>query len=390
MTSKRTAIILIFSLITAPLIALAAQDAGESVSRRGTVNDDYYAAGGTVNVDAEIKGDVVIAGGTLTVANRISQDAIMAGGTLTLRGDVADDVRVAGGTITVDARIGDDLMAAGGTIDITSNATVGGNAMLAGGEVHMAGTIDGDLMLGGGEVVISGTVRGNVKIEGAEVQITDGARIDGNVEYKSPEKADINSGAIIKGKVTYTESEQYQRPHRGWRLISVITMSVAGIVLLLVFPNFTQASSGRMASHFWKHLGLGFALLVATPVAAVLMMATVAGIWVGMPLMAVYFVSLLVAFLVGAFFIAWRGAGWVHFSIGTRGRQVVALIAAILALTLLRFIPVLGGVIVFIILTTALGATVLQVHDVYRGGKNVVPASGNRLKKVSKKKTRRK
>jgi len=382
--------LLLFTLITAPLLALAAQDAGENVSRSGTINDDYYAAGGTVNIDADIKGDAIVAGGTVTVTNRVSEDVAMAGGTLTLRANVADDARIAGGNVTIDATIGDDLMAAGGNIDITSNTKVGGNAWLAGGQVRMAGTVNGDLLLGGGQVEIAGTVRGNVQIEGAEVRIADGARIEGNVDYKSPAKANINSGAVINGKVTYTESEDYQRPHRGWRLMSVITMSVAGIVLLLVFPNFTQAASARMGSHFWKHLGLGFALLVATPIAAVLMMATIAGVWVGMPLLAIYCVSLLVAFLIGAFFIAMRGAGWMRFDLTTRGRQVTALIGAILVLTLLRFIPVLGGLIGFIIMTTALGATVLQVHEVYRGGTNAAPATGTRTKKVSKKKTARK
>lgn len=384
MSSKRTLFFIVLGLIAAPMLALAAQDAGDSVSRRGTVNDDYYAAGGTVNVDADVKGDVIVAGGTVSVGHRISEDVAMAGGTLTLRGEVLDDARVAGGNLSIDARIGDDLMAAGGYIDVTPNAVIAGNAWLAGGQVRMAGTVNGDLMLGGGQIEIAGTVHGNVTIEGADVRIADGARIDGNLDYKSPTKAMINSGSVIKGKTTYTESEQYRyQPHRGWRLVSVVTLSVAGIVLLLIFPNFTLAASGRMGSHFWKHLGLGFALLVATPIAAILMMVTVAGVWVGLPLLAIYFVSLLTAYLIGAFFIAGRGAQWVRFDINSTGRRIVALIAAVLLLTLLRFIPVVGGLIVFIIMTTALGATVLQAHDVYRGNRSET-LTGGRSKRVSK------
>jgi hypothetical protein len=108
-----------------------------------------------------------------------------------------------------------------------------------------------------------------------------------------------------------------------------------------------------------------------------------------MPLLAIYFVSLLVAFLIGALFIAGRGASWVRFELSSTGRRITALIGAILALTLLRFIPVLGGLIVFVIMTTALGATVLQVHHVYRGGNNETASPGSRLKKAIKRKTGR-
>jgi len=385
MNNTKTLLFFILALTSFSLLAAAVQDKGETINRRGTVADDYYAAGGTILVDANVRGDVVVAGGTVTVGDDVGQDAIIAGGTLTLLGKVRDDVRIAGGTITIDANIGDDLLAAGGNIEISPGALISGDAYIAGGNVSMNGTVNGNLSVGSGHVEISGRVRGNVYVEAGEVELEEGARIDGNLTYKSPRKAEISSQAVVRGKVSYTEMERYQ-PDRGYVVIPLITLSVAGIVLLMVFPNFTQAASARVSTGVWKNLGLGFAILVATPVAAIIMMALVVGLHVGLPLLFIYFVTLLIAFLIGAFFVANYGAQKLSFDSSTRGRQIAAFLAAMVVLALLRLVPVLGGLIIFLLLITALGATVQQVYGVYRGGKNVIPA---RKKKTTKKKKTR-
>ena len=382
MKNSKTLFFLILSLVSFSLVAATVQESGDTVTRRGTVADDYYAAGGTVMIDARVKGDVVAVGGTVTVGNNIGQDVTVAGGTLTIRGQVRDDVRIVGGAITIDATVGDDLLVAGGRIEVTPDARIIGNAFIAGGEIRMNGTVDGNLSIGGGNVEIAGIVHGDVYVETDDLKLAEGARIDGNLTYKSPREAETSPGATVRGKISYSEKETY-RANKGLIVIPLITLSVAGIVLLLVFPNFTQAASARVSTEFWKNLGLGFAILVATPLAAILMMVVVVGFHVGLPLLFLYFIAVLIAFLIGVFFVANYGAQKLSFDNRTRGRQVLTLIAAMLVLALLRLIPVLGGLMIFLLMVTALGATSLQLYDVYKGGKNLVPARG---KKTSKKK----
>lgn len=373
MKNSRAVSFLFLSILSLSLAGATTQDAGDIVSRRGTVTDDYYAAGGTVNIDADIRGDAIAAGGTVVVGSRVQQDVMVAGGTVTIRGRVQDDVRAAGGNVTLEATIGDDALVAGGNLSLAQSARVGGNAFFAGGMVNINGTVDGDLKAAGGRVVIAGTVHGNAEVEADDIEVAPGARIDGNLTYRSPEKGKISPDAVIRGKSTYTESRRY-RPQPGARFLSVITLSVAGAVLLLLFPSFTQAASARVANNFWKNLGLGFALMIATPAAAILSMAVVVGVWVGLPMMALYFVAMLLAYLIAAFFVAELGARLVRFEISSQGRRIVALVVAVLLLTALRFVPVIGGLVIFLLMLTALGASALQVFEVYQGGKNVVPA----------------
>jgi cytoskeletal protein CcmA (bactofilin family) len=338
--------------------------AGETVTQRDAVNDDYYAAGSKVDVDADIAGDLVVAGGDLFIGNRVQADVIAAGGSIDLRGEVADDVRVAGGEITIDANIGDDLVAAGGEIRVTSGTSVGGDAWLAGGEVTMDGTINKDLMVGGGTIQIGGTIHGNVTIEGGELHILKNALIDGNLLYKGPHKATINPDAKIVGTVTYEKSE-WDHGERGYGIFFLGTMLAASIVLFLLFPGFTVSAARRISVQPWQSLGLGLILLIVTPIIAILFISIVLGVWVGLIIIALYLVALPIGFLISCFFLGDWGARLLRKEVSTKGRRILSVALVMILLGLIQLIPVFGGLLFFVLLLLGLGSAMLQIHNVY-------------------------
>lgn len=345
--------------------------AGETVTQRGTVNDDYYAAGSKIDVDADIAGDLVVAGGDVFIGKRVQADVMAAGGTVSLRGQVADDVRLAGGDITIDANIGDDLIAAGGEVRVASGTTVGGDAMLAGGDVFIDGTVNKDLYVGAGNVQIAGTIHGNVTIEGGEIHILKDALIDGNIQYKSPQKATISSDAKIMGKTTYEKAEWEHAHrgygfHRGYGIFFSLTMLVASIVLFLTFPGFTVSAARKIYSQPWQSLGLGFLLLVVTPIIAVILVSIMLGVWVGLSILALYFVALLIGFLISCFFLGDWGARLLHKEISTKGRRIVSVAIVIILIGLIQLIPIVGGLLTCVLLIFGLGATMLQLQNNYK------------------------
>ncbi|MDH3388838.1 MAG: polymer-forming cytoskeletal protein, partial [Gammaproteobacteria bacterium] len=283
-----------------PGLALAAADVADSVSARGGIDDDFYAAGGVVDIDADVAGDVVVAGGELYIGHRVAGDVIAAGGTLKIRGIVEDDVRVAGGDIVIDASIGDDLAASGGSILLSRAASVGGNAWVAGGEVQIAGSVDGNLKVVAGDIRLSGRVRGDVELDGGDIQILEGARIEGNLVFRSPKPAETDYGAQVGGRISYEPGESGYHD-RGYGLFFSITLVIASILFYLLFPHYTVASVRRIRTDPFTSLGLGFIFLVATPVVAFFSMIIVLGLWVGLSVLALYCVALLCGFLIGCF-----------------------------------------------------------------------------------------
>jgi len=352
-------------LLAIPLAALAATSAGERVTERGSIDDDYYGAGGVVDIDADINGDVIVAGGELLIGHRVAGDLLAAGGSVKIRGAVDDDVRVSGGELDIDARIGDDLVASGGSIDLAATTQVGGNVWLAGGNVRIAGTISGDLKVIGGDIRLSGIVLGDVELEGGEIQILDSAQIAGNLKYRSPQPAVTTSEIRIDGQIDYQAGES-KYADRGFGLFFSITLVLASILFYLLFPHYTLASVRRIAAAPFTSFGLGFLFLVITPLLAFFLMLIVLGLWIGLSLLALYCVALLAGFLIACFFVAERGAKLFKQDISSRTRRLISVIIAIFVLGLLQTIPLLGGLLLFILLLLGLGAGLVQLRYVYR------------------------
>ena len=361
-TLKVLSFVLIFIF---PCASFSASDIGETVIKRGTVNDDYYVASDSVNIDAEVAGDAVVAGGDLFIGRRIQGDIMAVGGSVNIRGEILDDVRVIGGDVNIDATIGDDLAVAGGEIKVFSTTSTGGEAWLAGGDVDMAGTINKGLSIVAGTIRISGTVRGDVVLEGGEIHILEGALIEGSLRYKSANKATIHPDAKIIGDISY-EEKKWDHPHRAYGIFFSITMIAAAIVLFLLFPGFTLSSVEKISSDPWKNLGVGFALVILTPVAAILLMSVVLGIWIGLSILALYFVALLLGFLISCFFLGDWGARRLRKNITTTGRRLFSVALGIIFVGIIQLIPVIGGLFIFVLLLSGLGAVASQLHCVYR------------------------
>ena len=352
-------------LLALPFPSFAAMEANETVTQRGTVNDDYYVAGSKVDVDADIAGDLVAAGGDLFIGHRIQADVMAAGGTINLQGKVGDDVRVGGGKITINANIGDDLIAAGGEVKVTSETSVGGDAWLAGGDVFLDGTINKDLHVAAGNIQIAGTIHGNVTLEGGEIHILKNAVIDGTLHYKSPHKAKISPDAKIAGTVTFEKAE-WEHRHGDYGIFFMVSMLGASIVLFLLFPGFTVSAAHRISSQPWNSLGLGFLLLVVTPIIAVLLISIILGAWVGLSIMALYVVALLTGFIISSFFLADWGARLFRKEISSRGGRILTVAIVIILLGLIQLIPIIGGLLIFVLLLFGLGAVALQIYNYYK------------------------
>ena len=365
--------VLLFALLLLfPASALLAQEIGESVSRSGTVQEDIYLAGGNVAVAATVDGDVVAAGGTVTVGDDIKQDALLAGGSVTVHGKVRDDVRAAGGSLTLDADVGDDALLAGGNVTLTPASRVGGRAWLAGGELDIAGHIGKELKAAGGHIVIAGEVMGDATLAGEDIEIKPAAVIHGNLRYASPKPAVIDKAAKIEGTITHLPGARHEPGAAGAAAAGIgmlVSLIVTGVVLLWLLPRAAAAITQQIAQSPWKSLGLGLAVLTATPLMILLLFVSFIGIWLGLILLAAYLIALLTGFLAGALcagetaFRRLRRQAEI-----TRGWRVAVLVIALVVLGVLGLVPGLGGLVIFGTLLFGLGGLVRQTYRVLSAG----------------------
>jgi hypothetical protein len=350
-----------------------AQEAGRTVLARTPVAGDFYAAGGSVDILTDVGGDVVVAGGRVSVGRLVKGDVAAIGGEVTLMGNVQDDVRAAGGLVTVNGRVGGDALIAGGSVNLPAGTAVAGRALLAGGDVDVGGTVGESLRVAAATVRIGGEIRGDVDLVAGRIEILPTARIGGRLTYRSPREATIAPAAQIVGPVNH---EMADLPDRAARVARTVLWTVqllflgglllTGVVLVALFPEFSVAAARTIGSDFWKSLAVGFALLVATPVAGVFLVITVLGIPLGGALLALYLVALLVGFLIAVIYLgdlvlrplARRPAtGW----------RVLSLVVAMVVLGLAAQVPIAGKLLLSLALLVGLGACGIHVYRSFAG-----------------------
>jgi len=362
-------LLLVGLLLVLSASLLFAQDVGEQVVKRGTVDDDVYLAGGNVELLATVKGDVVVAGGQLQLDGPIGGDLIAAGGSVTLRSPVADDVRLVGGNVQLLGTVGDDLIAAGGYLRMGATTRVDGRAWLAGGYIHVDGVIRQGLRVGGGRVTIDGTVQGDVEVWAKQIEVGPTAVISGRLLTHGPNKPQIAKGARIEGEQDHNmvevPSATVMAVATGAGILVLLSMIVTGVVLYLVFPGTAERSTRSLRDAPWLCLGLGLAVFAATPVLVLVLLITGVGLWLALLLLAAYLMLLLLGYLTGALFVGETGLRLLGKTSPGKAWTAAALAAAVLLLAIVGLIPLLGGLLYWLLILAGMGTLTRQMFAAY-------------------------
>ena len=346
---------------------------GGSATVEGPIDRDLYLAGPSVDVQAEVDGDVTAAGARVAIGDDIAGSVMAAGGSIEIRGVVRHAVRAAGGALGFGAQVGRDLVAAGGSIRLRREGHVSGSAWLTGGSVAVDGTIDHDLDASGGDVTIAGKIGGTATIRARSLRLLPGAKIDGRLVYESAAPAAIDPTAVVGGGI---EFHQWMPPkHIGalaravyfvGSILFALALFAAGLLWVLVFPGYSINAARLVAARPLASLGLGFAVLVAVPVAAGIAMLTLVGALVGGAVLALYAATLLLALLTAAIFLG--DALLRLFGRGLRtgiGRRLAALVFGVILLAVLAAVPILGALVLFLALCFGLGGFFLEAAERY-------------------------
>lgn len=338
--------------------------------------DNAYLAGTDVTIAAALPADVVAAGGTVSIAAQVVGDATVAGGTVTVTRPIEGDLRAVGAQIVVNAPVSGDLALAGGTVTASSSAI---DTRIIGGTVRVTGS-GGKVVIYGAEVYLSGTIEGDVEVTASDrVTLLDGTVINGSLRYDAPQEALIPASATVLGGVTYTGASSYLPTIEEAKtfavagasvflLVRILAVLIAAALLAGLFPVFTQAVADRALSRspgrFALLVLLGFAVVFATPVFIFILLVSFVGMAVAFLLLAAYLLLLMLGYLyAGVLAGAALGRGLmkreiVTWKFATLGMLVLYLVSAV---------PVIGGILTFILFLAATGTIVVLAHRVAFG-----------------------
>jgi len=362
-------------LLSLPTVILA-QDSEKpqnfEVKKGEIINHDFFAAGDTVTISGVVNGDVYVAGASVTVDGTINGDFLAGAGMITILGEVSDDIRIAGGNILINGTVGKNVTLAGGTATITSEAEIKGSILAFVGSLELRAPVGRDANLYAGRAVISNQIGGDLKGEFDELILTSEAGILGDLDYKSPQKAEITEGSIILGETNYELQEKEKAPGlkvealvkpsvpRGtnlWLSLSSFILSLLlGFGFLYVFPKRGEAIVKILSSRPWQSLGAGFLAMILFPVGVILLAITL----IGIPLILLIVPLFIFLLWFSKIFAAlWTGQWILSRSVSNKSWKW-ALFLGLVVYYLLRQLPIISPMAVFAFTTLGLGAFLLD------------------------------
>lgn len=313
-----------------------------------TVQKDVYIFEDNINIDYIVEGNLFIFGSNVTVNEYVEGDVFAMGKNVTLNSEViSGNVFALGEALTVNSQLY-DLYAAGNTITIGQNARIYRDAHIAASKINMFGAVvrNADfafenISFGSGET--KGIIYGNLTAE------TD---VDKSV------LADSVYGTLTVNPSTSNDSYVDDSLDVKSAVESAVMAIASAIILYFVFkklmPEFTEKLNEEVVSKkAFGNFGIGLISLIVIPVASILLMILILTLPLAFLLLTAYVITLALANVIITIAIAKYFMK--KFNISSTLKEVGIIILVSLALTLIGYVPFLGGVVGFVKVMLALG-----------------------------------
>ena len=371
--------LLVVLAAAAPAAAAQIQQGDTLVIGPGqVVNDDVYAVGSNVQILGTVNGDVFVAANSITVAGTVTGGVFAVANNISVTGDVQHGVHAAGNTVTISGPVTQDAVVASSTFTATPGGSIGRDLVLATGTAIVTAPVGRNVQAAGGDMTLAGPVGGDVQVQVNNLQLTDGAEVAGTVTYTSNNEAVIAPGAAVGAGIQHVLPPAQAAPtppgvSAGWAVVGwlrgLVGLAVIGLLFILLLPRFSQQTVEIARTARWSSLGLGFALLIGVPVAALLVfiLGIILGGWMlAFALLAIY----AMACATGAAFAAMLTGNMVVHALRRPPHHLAwNLLEGLALLGLIGLVPIVGGIVLVLACVMGIGAFALSVVQVYRGSR---------------------
>lgn len=360
--------VIMFLLVVFPLLAMAETvvrtGSSVSVEMNQTVENDFYAAGGTVTHSGEIKEDMTAAAGSLTINGEVGADVNAVGGSIQVHAPVGDDLRLISGETVIASDVGGDVFVLSGTLRILSSAKIGGNVYFYGGDAEISGPVAGAVM-GQAESFSINSEVGSIDVTAVDVELQDGAVVAGDVSYSAARELTRASGASVAGEITRGASRTDESSTgSGFPFIFFAIWLFTSFCFFLLFKPMIELVLESVKKDTLKVGLLGTVAAIVGPVIGIVLMATVLGVWLG--ILKMLFTIML--FIITMMLLPITAGGYA-LSFWKPGRRLdaVTVLAGMAIVVVLSLIPVVGGILIFLGYVVTLGAILYLLYQKGRG-----------------------
>ena len=368
--------------VAAILLLAAAGTASADDTARASWGDSRLSAGDQVTLDMYVPGNVYLAAGRVNLDDRVGGNAFVTGGQVDVMGSIGRNLYAAGGDLRIDGEVEGDVRGAGGKIRVPHGARLLQDVTLAGGSIEMEGEVGEDLRVFGESIFINGVIGGDLQIAGEEIRIGPDTRVAGRLKYKSGGSIAIDPKAEIGEGIEESDAHGHdwlkkagRGTARAGRAMFSFGVLLLGTLLILSMPAFSREAAATIRREWLESAGIGCVMLIGVPFAAVILMITVVGIPLALMTIFGYVVLLMLGYVIAAIFVgdlALERLGGER--VKSLGWRVLFLLLALVALSVVRHVPLIGGLAVALLFVAGIGAFTMRSWRAVRQRGNAAPA----------------
>jgi len=284
-------ILLVLVLLLVPVAGLqAAKTTNESifVPVDEVITGNLFAIAQEITINGTVSGDLIVAGRSITVNGRIEGDVIAAGQNIVINGEVGGNIRAISNYLTINANVARNVNAFGTDVFIGEKTRVGWDTIVGARTTRIGGNINGSLNAYAQKIFLSGKVGKNADLviygqgQGQEIMIDRSATINGDLNYSSKNRLDLNSGATISGQTNFKQIQTEEKNAWGiwvWsRLFSFLSILFIGLVFVFILPKYSRLLLEEARKKSLRSLIWGSIFILILPPLALILLFTVIGI----------------------------------------------------------------------------------------------------------------
>lgn len=332
---KKKFLIMFAVLISFIYVPVFADNSGNVILNNNS-NTTTFEAGNTVESSADIDGIGFIAGNIVNIKSK--QDYLFAAGNeVSLTEVTTKDAFVAGNIINVNSSSIRDLYVTGNTITINSEAR----------NINAAGSV----------ITINSKINGDVNLYCENLIIGEKANITGKLTYPEDAEITIGNNSVINQKETYKTTNSKEKEEKSLKetitsiIYRFITMLIITFVIYLLNSKFFESieEKDKNVKEVIKTSLLGLISMIVIPILLILLMITVVGIAFSIISLLFYTIFIYISIIPTSYYFG---------NIALKkyiNNKYLLITVSLLALYILKSLPIIGGIISFITLIFGFG-----------------------------------
>ena len=339
-----------------------------NVAPSETVDDTLLVTGNSVRVEGVVNGDLLVFCQILEVRGTVRGDLISFAKRTVVSGSVEGHIFNFSQSLDLDGQVGHSIYGWSQALRLNSRGRVDDGIIAGAGDLFLEGDVKRSVTIFAGNADVSGSIGRELTMSGGSLTLTNGARVGGNLSarVRQLERVHIADGAIIAGNRDIelrVRQSHFARPRFYFHeVLWLAAAMLVGWLGLLLFPGLFRATTQEVGSG-WRSLGMGVGILAGAPVVMIVAAITLVGLPLSLMLFSVYFVAIYLAKIwVGAFL----GRMLLKSTGTTKHEWLLGLLVGLLILTIVSFVPYLGGLVRFGVVCLGLGAFAWQLYQASR------------------------